>query len=124
MGLIGDIASAAVKTVTAPFRFVGNVARMAGNVLQIAGNLAMGDLEGAKKNLGDLWDATKGAVFSGIETAFLAAGGVAALGAKATLGAAATTFGGKILTQSAAKGVANNVGGAFLTAYAETQVRE
>ena len=123
MGFISDIASAAVKTVTAPFRFVGNVARMAGNVLQIAGNLVTGDMQGAKKNLGELWDATKGAAFSGVETAFLAVGGIGAIGAKATLGAAAATVGTEVLGHSAVKTVAKNVGGAFVTAYAETKLR-
>lgn len=123
MGFISDIASAAVKTVTAPFRFVGNVARMATNVLQIAGNLLTGDLAGAKRNLGELWDATKGAVFSGVETAFLAVGGLGAIGAKATLGAAAASMGGKVLSESAGKAAVKNIGGAFVTAYAETKMR-
>ena len=123
MGFISDIASAAVKTVTAPFRFVGNVAKMAGNALQIVGNLATGDLAGAKKNLGELWDATKGAAFSGVETAFLAVGGIGAIGAKATLGSAAAAVGGDVLAHSAAKTAAKNVGGAFVTAYAETKMR-
>lgn len=123
MGFISDVASAAVKTVTAPFRFVGNVAKMAGNALQIAGNLVTGDLAGAKKNLGELWEATKGAAFSGVETAFLAVGGIGAIGAKATLGAAATTVGTDIIGHSAAKTAAKHVGGAFVTAYAETKVR-
>lgn len=123
MGLLSNIAKAAVSTVTAPFRFVGNVARMAGNCLQIAGNLLTGDLAGAKKNLGELWDATKGAAFSGVETAFLLGGGVAALGAKATLGAAATSMGGRIVGAAAVKETARGIGGAFVTAYAENQVR-
>jgi hypothetical protein len=123
MGFISDVASAAVKTITAPLRFVGNVARMAGNVLQIAGNLVTLDLAGAKKNLGELWDATKGAAFSGVETAFLAVGGIAALGAKATIGAAATSMGGKVLAGSAVKAATKNIGGAFVTAYAETKMR-
>lgn len=123
MGFISDVARAAVKTVTAPLRFVGNVARMAGNVLQIAGSLLTGDLKGAKKNLGELWKATKGAVFSGVETAFLAVGGIAAIGAKATLGAAGVSMGGQIVAGAAGKTALKNVGGAFVTAYAENKMR-
>jgi hypothetical protein len=123
MSLLSNIGNAVVKTVTAPFRFVGNVAKMGWEMASIAGNLLTGDIAGAKRNLGELWDATKGAAFSGVETAFLAVGGIGAIGAKATLGAAATAMGGKILGTAAVKETAKGVGGAFVTAYAENHVR-
>ncbi len=123
MSLLSNIGNAVIKTVTAPFRFVGNVARMGWEMASIAGNLLTGDTASAKKNLGELWDATKGAAFSGVETAFLAVGGIGALGAKATLGAAATSVGGQIVGTSALKETAKGVGGAFVTAYAENHVR-
>jgi hypothetical protein len=123
MSLLSNIGNAVVKTVTAPFRFVGNVAKMGWEMASIAGNLLTGDIAGAKRNLGELWDATKGAAFSGVETAFLALGGIGAIGAKATIGAAATSMGGKILGTAAVKETAKGVGGAFVTAYAENHVR-
>jgi hypothetical protein len=123
MSLLSKIGDAAIKTVTAPFRFVGNVGKMAWETASIVGNVVTGDLASAKKNMGELWDATKGAAFSGVESAFLLAGGVGAVGASATLGAAATSMGGKILGTAAVKETAKGVGGAFATAYAETHVR-
>lgn len=123
MSLLSNIGKAVVNTITAPVRFLGNVAKMGWEVASIAGNLLTGDTASAKKNLGELWDATKGAAFSGVETAFLLGGGVAALGAKATLGAAATTMGGKILGTAAVKETVKGVGGAFVTAYAENHAR-
>ena len=123
MGLLSKIGDAVISTVTAPVRFVGNVGKMAWEAASICGNLVTGDTASAKKNLGELWDATKGAAWSGVETAFLLGGGVAAIGAKATLGAAATSMGGKILGTAAVKETAKGVGGAFVTAYAENHVR-
>ncbi len=118
MSFLADVANSAVKTITSPFRFVGNAASMGKNALETVGCACTGDLAGAKRNLGELGEATKDAVFSGVETAFLVGGGFAAHAAGEVV---AKSVGVHVLGMSAVKEVAKGTGRAYLTAYAETK---
>jgi hypothetical protein len=118
MGFISDIAKGVIKTALAPVRFVGNVLNMGWSALKCAGNLVTLDFAGAKKNLGELAQATKGAVFSGVESAFLLTGvGAAAGAAGATAATVATTVGTHTVATTAAK----ETGVRFLNAYADAK---
>lgn len=117
MGFIADVGTAAVKTITAPIRFVGDVARMATNAAQVIANVATGDTQSRDKNLRELGQASKDALFSGVTSAFLVVGGLGAIGASASLGAAFTTVGSNVAVGSTMQ----TVGGNFMKACAETK---
>jgi hypothetical protein len=66
-GAIGSVVKGAANWVTSPIRMGWNALKVAGNALQMVGNLLTLDGAGFKKNLGDMWDATKGVAFAGVQ---------------------------------------------------------